>query len=116
MFIFIHDENIVLLLNIVRAGEVVQWLIALAALLEDLYPEGSSVIYNSSPRELDALFWLPRVVHVHGEQTYKQTKQLTYNFKKLKLKKCEKNMFLEKDSIHDLFYWNTCTPTKVTVC
>lgn len=24
-------------------------------------------------------------------------------------------MFLEKDSIHDLFYWNTCTPTKVTV-
>lgn len=36
------DENIVFLLNIVRAGEVVQWLIALAALLEDLYPEGSS--------------------------------------------------------------------------
>lgn len=36
------DENVVLLLNIVRAGEVVQRLIALIALLEDLYPKGSS--------------------------------------------------------------------------
>lgn len=36
------DENIVLLLNVVRAGEIVPLLIALAALLEDLYLEDSS--------------------------------------------------------------------------
>lgn len=63
-----------------RAGEIAPWSRALAVFLEDLGQINSTyTVYNCNFcfTGFKALFWLPKALHAHGEQTYMQAKPKT---------------------------------------